>query len=223
MSVLTVSRIAPQTLAAFQVSTANAGVAFALQNALMAIGSQASMKVTTGLNVANLLQVAITQPSLPDQFAWPGDWVLVTDATYNAASNTWTVASTTQAIVYGIGQGQIGTRQDFVNTFTADTALVWDAAAPTVVAETGGAVTVSFPAPTSSDGPWTWSYTLTNTTAATKPAPPTPFTPTNTNGVLTTTIDGLTASDEYTLTVTCTDNYGNTATSAPSNTVTATT
>jgi len=214
MGVLTVSRIAPQTLGAFQISTANAGVAFALQNALMAIGSQASMKVTTGLNVANLLQVAITQPSLPDQFAWPGDWVLVTDATYNAANNAWTVASTTQAIVYGIGVGQIGTRQDFVNTFTADTTLVWDAAAPTVTSESAGVLNVSFPAPTSADGPWTWTYTLTNTTAKTT-GTPTAFTPTQTEETLATAIDGL-AGDEYTITVTCTDNYGNTATSAPS-------
>jgi len=220
MGVLTVSRIAPQTLAAFQISTANAGVAFALQNALMAIGSQASMKVTTGLNVANLLQVAITQPSLPDQFAWPGDWILVTDATYNAANNAWTVASTTQVIVYGIGVGQIGTRQDFVNTFTADTPLVWDAAAPTVTSESAGVLNVSFPAPTSADGPWTWTYTLTNVTSQ-NTSTPTTFTPTESNGVLSTVISGLTTGDAYTVTVTVADNYQQTATSAPSTSVTA--
>jgi len=220
VGVLTVSRIAPQTLGAFQVSTANAGVAFALQNALMAIGSQASMKVTTGLGVANLLQVGITQPSLPDQFAWPGDWVLVTDATYNAASNVWTVSSTTQVIVYGIGVGQIGTRQDFVNTFTADTPLVWDAATPTVTSESAGVLNVSFPAPTSADGPWTWKYTLTNVTSQNTSAPTT-FTPTESNGVLSTVISGVTTGDAYTVTVTVADNYQQTATSAPSTSVTA--
>jgi hypothetical protein len=64
MGVLQVTRITPQSLGAFQVSTANAAVAFALQNAMMAIGSPAALKAVSGLNVPNLLMVTITQPSM---------------------------------------------------------------------------------------------------------------------------------------------------------------
>lgn len=222
MTVLAVTRITPQNLAAFQISTANATTAFALQNALMAIGSPAAMKVTTGLTVPNLLQVNITQPSMNDQIAWPGDWILVTDATYDNTTNQWTVSSTTQVIVYGRGAGQVGTATDFINTFTADTPLAWAPSAPTASAQTGSELVLSFPAPTSADGPWTWQYTLTDHTANTTGSPTT-FTPTTSSpdGNLVATITGLTAGHDYTATVTCTDHYSHTATSPASDTVTA--
>ncbi len=223
MRVLSVTRIAPQNLAAFQISTANATTAFGLQNALMAIGSTAAMKVSTGIQVPNLLQVTITQPSMNDQIAWPGDWILVTDATYNDTTNTWTVTSTTQVIVYGRGTGQVGTPTDFVNTFTADTAIDWPATttAPAATADTGAQITITFPAPASADGPWTWEYTLTDHTTSTTGSPTT-FTPTtDTDGNLNTTITALTSGHDYSATITITDTYSQTATSTASNTVTA--
>ena len=221
MTVLAVTRITPQNLAAFQISTANATTAFGLQNALMATGSTAAMKVTTGIRVPNLLQVTILQPSLPDQVAWPGDWILVTDATYDNTTQQWTVASTTQAIVYGTGTGQVGTPADFINTFTADTTLAWAASAPTASAQTGSELVLSFPAPTSADGPWTWEHTLTDHTSNTTGSP-TAFTPTTgPDGNLTTTLTGLTVGHDYSATVTCTDHYSHTATTLASNTVTA--
>jgi hypothetical protein len=212
MGVIAVTRITPQQLAAFQVSTANASTAYALQNALIAVGSSAQMKIVSGVNVPNFLQVTITQPSVVDQVAFPNDWVLATDAGYDATTNVWTVASTTQVIVYGTGTGQVGSPIDFVNTFTANTPLVW---APTVVAtaEAGLTATLVFQQPTSADGPFTYALTGPGTAGA--------FT-TDDNGNVTVTITGLTEGAEVSWTVTVSTQYaGVTATSVASNTVTA--
>jgi hypothetical protein len=212
MGVLQVTRIAPQSLGAFQVSTANAAVAFALQNAMMAIGSPAALKAVSGLNVPNLLMVTITQPSMAPQIAFPSDWVLVTDATYDATTNAWTVASTTQVIVYGVGIGQVGNPVDFVDTFTANTPVVWT---PTVVAtaEAGLTATLAFQQPTSADGPFTYALNGPGTAGE--------FT-TDANGNVTVTVTGLTEGAEVSWTVTVNTPYaGVTATSVASNTVTA--
>jgi hypothetical protein len=213
MGVLQVTRIAPQSLGAFQVSTANAAVAFALQNAMMAIGSSAALKAVSGLNVPNLLMVTITQPSMTDQIAFPGDWVLVTDASYDATTNAWTVASTTQVIVYGIGTGQVGNPVDFVNTFTANTPIVAATTPPVATAEAGLTATLRFSQPTSADGPFTYSLNGPGTAGA--------FT-TDDNGNVTATVTGLTDGAEVSWTVTVNTPYaGVTATSVASNTVAA--
>jgi hypothetical protein len=211
MGVIAVTRITPQQLAAFQVSTANASIAFALQNALIAIGSPAALKTTSGIGVPNFLQVIITQPSMVDQIAFPGDWVLVTDATYDATTNAWTVAGTTQVIVYGIGTGQVGNAIDFVDTFTANTPVVW---AATVIATAQAALTATlvFQQPTSADGPFTYSLTGPGTAGA--------FT-TDADGNVTVTVTGLTAG-EVSWTVTVSTPYsGVTATSLATAAVTA--
>jgi hypothetical protein len=213
MGVLQVTRIAPQSLGAFQVSTANAAVAFALQNAMMAIGSPAALKAVSGLAVPNLLMVTITQPSMTDQIAFPGDWVLVTDATYDAATNAWTVASTTQVIVYGVGTGQVGTPVDFVDTFTANTPIVAATTAPVATAEAGLTATLRFSQPTSADGPFTYALTGPGTAGD--------FT-TDANGNVTVTVTGLTDGAVVSWTVTVSTQYsGVAATSAASNSVTA--
>lgn len=167
MTVLSVSRINPQSLSAFQVSTANASIAYALQNAMMAAGSSAQLQTVSGLKVPNLLQVTITQPSMRDQFAWPGDWILVTDAAYDEETNAWTVASTTQVIAYGIGTGQVGTATDFIGTFTANTGLIWAAttAAPTAVAQPGLKAQIVTQQPASANGPFAYVVNLTDETA----------------------------------------------------------
>jgi hypothetical protein len=213
MGVLQVTRITPQSLGAFQVSTANAAVAFALQNAMMAIGSSAALKAVSGLNVPNLLMVTITQPSMTDQIAFPGDWVLVTDASYDATTNAWTVASTTQVIVYGVGTGQVGTPVDFVDTFTANTPIVAATTPPVATAEAGLTATLRFSQPTSADGPFTYALNGPGTAGA--------FT-TDENGNVTVTVAGLTEGAEVSWTVTVNTPYaGVTATSVASNTVTA--
>jgi hypothetical protein len=222
MGVLTVTRIAPQQLAAFQVSTANADVAFALENAMMEIGSPDVLKVNSGVNVPDLLMVTITQPSMTDQIAFPGDWVLVTDATHDPTIDQdtgepvgWTVAPTTQVIVYGKGTGQVGNALDFVNTFTDNTPVVWAAttAAPVATAEAGLTATLVFPQPTSADGPWT--YALNGPGTGTFSAP-------DANGNVTANITGLTegASSSWTITVNTTYT-GVTATSVATVAVTA--
>jgi hypothetical protein len=213
MGVLTVTRIAPQQLAAFQVSTANADVAFALENAMMAIGSPAQLKVTSGINVPDLLMVTITQPSMAPQIAFPSDWVLVTDASFDEDTNAWTVASTTQVIVYGKGTGQVGNALDFVDTFTANTPLAWAATttAPVATAEAGLTATLTFPQPTSADGPFTYALNGPGTGTFSQP---------DTNGQITCTITGLTAGQASWTVGVSTPYSGVGATSVASNTIT---
>lgn len=214
MSVIKVARIAPQDLSAFQVSAAKTSVAYALQSAMMAQGSPATLSIVSGLNVPNLLQVTITQPSMADQFAWPGDWILATDATFDEESGEWTVAPTTQIIVYGIGTGQTGNAVDFVNTFTANTPLVWAATTtpPAATANADGTVTLKFPQPTSVDGPFTYTAAGPGTVGE--------FT-TDATGNVTATVSGLSGDTLGPWTVTVATQYqGVGATSLPSNTIT---
>lgn len=115
-----------------------------------------------------------------------------------------------------------------LDTVTADYTVVeqltWDATttAPTATAEPGQSMQVVFPEPASTDGPFTYTYTLADHTANTTAAP-VAFTPTITDGNGAEIINGLTAGHEYSATVAVADNYGQTATSLASNTVTATT
>ena len=102
------------------------------------------------------------------------------------------------------------TPSQFAATFTADVPLVWSStltARPTA----GGTAEVIVAAPTSPTGPWTWAMSGGGTVEST--------TVTGSDVVL--HVGGLTAGQEYTFTVTVTDHYDHTATSGPSNTVTA--
>jgi hypothetical protein len=49
----------------------------------------------------------------------PGDWILVTDATYSDDTG-WVLATTSEVFVYGISAGLAGTADDFTDTFTAE-------------------------------------------------------------------------------------------------------
>jgi hypothetical protein len=150
-----------------------------------------------------------------DQIAFPGDWVLVTDASYNQDTDVWTVAPTTQVIVYGIGTGQVGNPVEFVDTFTANTPLVWAAMTTPPVATPGPGLTATlvFPQPTSADGPFTYALNGPGTGVFSEP---------NAEGEITCNITGLTAAAQASWTVTVNTTYtGVTATSAASNTVTA--
>ncbi|ORV86729.1 hypothetical protein AWC11_17020 [Mycobacterium interjectum] len=225
MGVLQVTRINPQQQRAFQVSTENASIAYSLQNAMMAAGLDAQLKTVSGLNVPHLLQVTITQPSLPDQHAWPGDWILVTDATYDEAANAWTVGPITRAIVYGIGVGQAGSATDFVNTFTGNCELLWTAATvpPDATAEAGLSASIVMAQPTSCNGPFAYVVNLTDeTTNTATQVTPTPSIDQAGNVTLALDRNVLTEGHSYhaTVTVNATKYDGASATSAATETFT---
>lgn len=225
MTVLQVTRINPQNLAAVQVSMGPNGQIAGQVAALLAAITENGYETEslTGPQYPGGWRIKLMYGDDADQFAYPGDWILVTDATYTDEDG-WTVQSTSRATVYGVSAGLVGTASDFVSTFTSNTPIVWvsTATAPTATAETGLSMQLAFPQPTSADGPFTYSYTLTDHTASTT-AEPVAFTPTVTDGNCTDTITGLTEGHEYSATITVTDHYSQTATSLASNTVTATT
>ncbi|ORV87023.1 hypothetical protein AWC11_16505 [Mycobacterium interjectum] len=225
MTVLQVARINAQNLAAVQVSMGTNGQIAGQVAALLAAitGQGYETESLTGPQYPGGWRIKLMYGDDADQFAYPGDWILVTDATYTDEDG-WTLQSTSRATIYGFSTGLVGTATDFVNTFTANTPIVWAATttAPTATAETGLSMQLAFPQPTSADGPFTYSYTLTDQTASTT-AEPVGFTPTLVDGNAAAAIPDLTEGHEYSATVTVTDHYGQTATSLASNTVTATT
>lgn len=119
MGVLQVARISPQSIAAVQMSLANAGQILEL---LAEVGNQDTPGIIygtqsqTGPPFADRggWRITFSRADHPDQFAYPGDWILVTDATY---ATGWALAATSEVFVYGISTGLAGTADDFNNTF----------------------------------------------------------------------------------------------------------
>jgi hypothetical protein len=123
------TRINPQNLAAVLVSFADADKIADLLRKVPLHGY--STESLTGAQFADQggWRIAFKRDDYPTQFAYPADWILVTDATYNSAPNPdapgevigWTLAPTSEVFVYGISAGLAGTADDFTNTFTAAT------------------------------------------------------------------------------------------------------
>lgn len=122
MTVLTVERRNPQKLTAVQVSMGNAGEVLAL---LKEVGDAESPGIVyrtqsqMGPEFAEQdgWRITFSRPDHPDQFAYPGDWILVTDATHSADGG-WELTETSEVFVYGISTGLAGTADDFTTTFT---------------------------------------------------------------------------------------------------------
>jgi hypothetical protein len=213
MGVLQVTRINPQSYAAVQVSLSVAADIAALFAGLLPFGWNSNSQTGAFPGNPGGWRLTIQSPAGVSQIAYQGDWLLVTDVSMDAGALT--VAPTSQVFVYSdISVGQAGTATDFVDTFTANTPLVWaaTATAPFATAEAGLTATLVFRQPTSADGPFT--YTLTGPGTAGE------FT-TDDNGNVTVTVTGLTAG-EVSWTVTVDTPYsGVAATSVASNTVTA--
>jgi hypothetical protein len=210
--VLSVERITPQTLQAVQVAMGDngqiAGVIAALLAELTQIGYETES--LTGPQYIGGWRIKLTYAGEVDQFAYPNDWILVTDAAYTDTDG-WVLQDTSRAHIYGISAGLLGTPTDFVNTPMEWAATVTPpvaAAAPDLTA------TLTFPQPMSPNGPFT--YTLVGPGTAGK------FSDPDTDGNVTTTITGLTDGAECFWTVNVTTSYpGVSATSAPSNTIMA--
>ena len=223
MAPIQLNRITPQSLQAIQVSTAAAPEIVGLFAALVPLGYTCTSD--TGLAYRGGWRLTIRRPEYPDQFAYPGEYVLITDASHTTDPNTgevkWTVSPLTQVTVYGVSAGQPSV-EDFIATYTADLPLIWDTSQPPVATPTPGlGASIVVPAPTSANGPFTWTLHRTDETKNT--TSDLAVTPTITNGQVTLTDSGLTAGDVYGWTVTLATQYpGVQAVSGPSDTITAT-
>lgn len=120
MGVLQVARTNPQNLAAVQMSMANSGQIAALLAAVSLNGYDTTSQTGAAFAAQGGWRVTFKRADHPDQFAYPGDWILVTDATHSEQDG-WTLAATSDVFVYGISAGLAGTADDFTNTFTAAT------------------------------------------------------------------------------------------------------
>jgi len=137
-------------------------------------------------------QITFAMPRLDPVIAYEDDWI-VSDGTLITAYKP----------------------AAFVEKFTASAPLVWSAAAPSVAAGAGGTATVTVPVPTSPTGPWTWSVAVSDTTSG-KSGAATLGAPVVSGGEVVLSVSGLTVGDTVDFTVTVTDHYGASATSAAS-------
>lgn len=124
MGVLQVERINSQQLAAVQMTMDNSGQI----SALLAAVSQPRSDDTPGIVYDTMTQdgaafaeqggrrITFKRADFPDQFAYQGDWILVTDATHSNDTG-WVLAETSEVFVYGISTGLAGTADDFTNIF----------------------------------------------------------------------------------------------------------
>ena len=115
MAVTTATRTVPQQLRAVQMTPGNAAAIYALLP-LLTPKYSTTTQVDAMFAPQGGTRITISRAEYPDQFAYPGDWILVTDADYQ--NGVWTVASTTEIQVWGISAGLPGTATDFTNKFT---------------------------------------------------------------------------------------------------------
>lgn len=165
MSPISVTRIAPQSVTAVQVSLHNSAYISGLFAALLPNGYNTNSQTNSAFPGG--WRLTIQQDGQPDMWAYPDDWIVVTDAAF--ASSAWTVSKLSTVSVYGVSTGLAGNAADFVATFTANTPLDWvaETTAPTVTAEAGAKATLTFPQPDSPCGPFTYAVTVTDETATT--------------------------------------------------------
>jgi hypothetical protein len=151
--------------------------------------------------------------------SYTGDWIVVTDALYDD-TNGWRLQKTSRVHIYGTSAGMAGTAVDFVNTFSANTPLIWDALATAPVATPldNLSAQITFKQPLSANGPWTYQIASGPGTAGT-------FSEPDEQGNVTVVITGLTDQEQcaWTVQVTASQYTGITGTSVASNTITAVT
>jgi hypothetical protein len=230
MAVLSMERISSQSLAGLQISLDNGQAIESLNDALTTAPAPANQWTTdteTGVQYTGGMQVTFSYPGIPDQVGLIDDWILVTDASYDAGTNVWTLAGSSTITVYGVNAGLIGTVTDFVNTFTGDTPIVWSATseAPIASAAGGGTATLLFDPPVSPDGPFSYTVEFDDTTTSTTGAATLSGAPVILgNGQVRLTVTGLTVGDdvEFTVTVTSTTFTSTNAVALVSNSITVT-
>lgn len=199
---LTVNPVNPQPITAWLISTATAPDVVTALNTIAPIGWHGTVTTSVQPNTDPpyvVWNIALTRAGYPNLSGTNGSWI-VSDGTHVDILNN----------------------AEFITSYTADTALMWAAttAPPIVTAASGLDATITCPAPTSANGPWTYAARLVDTggnaTEITEQ-------PALSNGQLTWAISGLTNGETYTATITCTTRYsGVEAESLPSEPFTAT-
>lgn len=221
--VLPVTRIAAQSIQAVRMELGpngqTAGVIAALMANLMnpALGLGYTTENKTDPIFNGGWQVTIKRGDDSELIAYTGDWIVVTDATYDD-TNGWRLQKTSRVHIYGISAGMSGTAVDFVNAFSANTPLIWDnlATPPVAVPLDNFSAKLTIKQPVSANGPWQYRIDTGPGTAGAFSAP-------DEQGNITTTITGLTDQEQcaWTVDVRATQYTGITGTSAASNTITA--
>lgn len=189
---LTVNPITPASFTAWQITQANA---LDVEEALATV-AQLGWKGTT---------TDYIQPNSGGTLVWTVGLSRSGYATLTGYNGNWIVSDGTNVTIL--------TNPVFISTYTVNVALAW---APTTIAPTAtlnpdSTVTLSFPQPTSPNGPWTYSASGGGTVGEFS---------TDVNGNVTAQTSVLSAGD-YTWTVTVATQYeGVTATSAATQTIT---
>lgn len=142
-------------------------------------------------------RLRLNSPTQGDEYAYIGDWVVL--------DTTGRVVTMTNAIA--------------AQRYSAAVGITWEALTvpPVATALPGRKARINLPAPVGVDGPFTYAVKQTvdgATTAATVESA-------DTSGPLTAVLGSLTEGKTYTFTVVATDSFSHTATSLPSNTITA--
>lgn len=204
MSSVTVNRLNPASITAVLVSPATVADVAAVLESATSFGYRSSVAWGTNQNNQPTWMATLSLPGYPDQQANPGDWLVVEESIVT---------------VY--------TPSDFINTFTGNVPVVWaatSATAPVASALPGLQATITFPAPTSINGPFTYTAEVNDETAETTTAATLVGSPVSADGQISITVSELVEGDECNFTVTVNTQYeGVTATSVSSSTITVTT
>ena len=212
MTIHAVQRLIPQEFVALRVSMGNKGqVAGEVANLLAAITMIGyETESLTGPKYYGGWRLKLTYPGIPDQFGYPDDWILVTDATFSP-ENGWGLKFTSRAWIYNKALGLQGTASEFIEQFTTDSEFVWKETPPkiTVSAVPDNKIKVDFKSPESANGPWTWQYVLKDV-GSEQLSDPVSFVPEKNQFDLSTVIEGATPGNTYTVTIMVSDNYGHT-------------
>lgn len=122
----------------------------------------------------------------------------------------------------GINARMYANNDDFIATYTANVPLAWSgvSTAPVAMPQSGGQAIITFPQPTSPNGPWTYSVSATNVTKSDTALATAVGQSKVLNGQVSLTVGGLALGADYTFTVSLTTQYGGSATSLVSNQIT---
>lgn len=175
----TPSRINPQQTTAWLISASTANDAVIALNTIKGLG-------WTGLVNTGNWSIGLTRSGSKDTLTVSnGSWIVSDGLHVDFLSNA-----------------------DYIATYTSNVPLEWAATttAPVMVPLTGQRATLTCPAPTSANGPWTYSVVLTDVTADTTIN--ITDSPTSSNGVLSWAVSNLVVGDQYTAQITCGTQYG---------------
>jgi hypothetical protein len=90
-------------------------------NALLdAVGAKYRSTTHKGMALAAQggTRITISRDEYPDQFAYPGDYIVVYDADY--VDGVWITSSDTEVHVWGVSAGLPGTAVDFTSKYTLE-------------------------------------------------------------------------------------------------------